>query len=216
MGKGNHIQLKSLGPAAILIEWPARIDEHINAEVLAVQQMLFDTDDPGIVECIPAYHSLLVEFDTSIVAKEKLEEQLLSMIASIAVKARKGKHWEIPVRYDGEDFKELCALKKLSPSEFIQLHSAPDYRVFFLGFLPGFLYLGGLDARLHTPRRAAPRTSVPKGAVAIGGQQTGIYPQNSPGGWQLIGHTDFEWFDKAADPPSRITAGDTIKFLPIR
>jgi len=211
----SHIQLKSFGPSALLIEWPAKIDEAINREVLSIHKLLLNKTELGIVECIPAYHSLLVEFDPKKIAKENLEEQLLSLIAAIDMPIGKTKQWEIPVIYNGADLAELCDQKGISQAELIEWHTAPIYRVYFLGFLPGFLYLGGLDPRLHTPRRSTPRAKVPKGAVAIGGHQTGIYPQNCPGGWQLIGQTDFEWFSKEANPPSSIQAGDTLKFLPI-
>jgi inhibitor of KinA len=126
--------------------------------------------------------------------------------------------WKIPVCYDlclGLDLQQLADSKPLSVEEVIQLHCQPLYHVYFLGFLPGFPYLGGLDSRLATPRLASPRVQIPKGSVAIGDHQTGVYPNESPGGWNIIGRTPIELFDVKRSTPTFIQAGDKVKFNPI-
>jgi inhibitor of KinA len=125
---------------------------------------------------------------------------------------------EIPVCYGreyGEDIRTVCAAHGLSEAEVIALHTAPTYFVGMLGFAPGFPYLAGLDERLVTPRRATPRPRVPRGSVAIGGEHTGIYPFELPGGWHLIGRTPLALFDPSRDPPSLLAAGDQVRFVPI-
>ena len=127
-----------------------------------------------------------------------------------------GRLVEIPVTYGGEfgpDLHVVAAHSGLSAAEVVRRHSTAEYLVYFLGFQPGFAYLGGLDPQLATPRRSEPRLAVPAGSVAIGGAQTAIYPATSPGGWQLIGHTDLHLFDPAANPPSLLQAGDRVRFV---
>ena len=126
--------------------------------------------------------------------------------------------WEIPVCYDscfGEDLVQFSQTKEMSISEIIQLHSNKIYTVYFMGFLPGFLYLGGLDSKLELARKKTPSLDVKKGAVAIGGNQTGIYPQDSPGGWHVIGNSPLEFFNPNESPPCIISAGDKVRFVPI-
>jgi len=124
---------------------------------------------------------------------------------------------EIPVVYGGSagpDLPEVAERAGLTPPQVVELHSSADYIVYFIGFQPGFPYLGGLDTRLHTPRRAEPRVVVPAGSVGIGGSQTGIYPLAAPGGWQLIGHTPLSLFDPQQQPPTLMRPGDRVRFVP--
>ena len=121
----------------------------------------------------------------------------------------------IPVHYDGPDLAEVATMTGLRVDEVVERHAVPLYTVAFLGFSRSFPYLAGLDPLLHVPRRATPRTSVPKGSVGMGAALTGIYPASSPGGWQLLGRTDLEFFDPAIDPPSVLVVGDRVRFLPI-
>jgi KipI family sensor histidine kinase inhibitor len=126
--------------------------------------------------------------------------------------------WEIPVCYDaqfGIDLDEIVQKTKLSIAEIISLHTAPRYQVFSIGFLPGFLYLGGLDSRLHMDRKSTPRLKVEKGAVGIGGIQTGIYPKSSPGGWQILGNSPLNFFDVFDEDPCFAKAGDYVKFVSV-
>jgi len=126
---------------------------------------------------------------------------------------RLGRLVNIPVTYDGPDLGDIARHCGLSPAEVVQRHEAAEYVVYFLGFQPGFAYLGGLDEALHTPRRTEPRVSVPAGSVGIGGAQTGIYPLASPGGWQLIGRTLTPLFDPQAEPPTLLAPGDRVRFV---
>lgn len=124
---------------------------------------------------------------------------------------------EIPVIYGGESGPDLTVVAEhaaLTPRQVVELHSSSDYVVFFIGFQPGFPYLGGLDPRLHIPRRAEPRVAVPAGSVGIGGSQTGVYPLASPGGWQLIGQTRTALFDPLQQPPTLLRPGDRVRFVP--
>jgi KipI family sensor histidine kinase inhibitor len=142
----------------------------------------------------------------------------LCWLASNKIQAEKHYCWEVPVCYDrtfGIDLHEIAQKKNLTVEEIITLHTAPTYQVFSIGFLPGFLYLGGLDARLHTDRKSTPRMNVKKGAVGIGGMQTGIYPKSSPGGWQILGNSPLTFFDVSKENPCFAKAGDFIKFVSI-
>jgi len=122
---------------------------------------------------------------------------------------------QIPVRYDGPDLNDVAALHQMTRERVIELHSSASYVVYFVGFVPGFAYLGGLPAELATPRLEAPRKRVPKGSVAIGGTHTGVYPFDTPGGWRLIGNTPLQIFDPERDELSRLAIGDVVKFVPI-
>ena len=115
--------------------------------------------------------------------------------------------------YDGEDLPEVCRLTGLSREQVVRRHAAPDYVVAFLGFIPGFPYLVGLDQALHVPRRPTPRTAVPAGSVGLAGSQTGVYPRTTPGGWQLLGHTDVVLFDPHREPPALLAPGDRLRFV---
>jgi inhibitor of KinA len=121
----------------------------------------------------------------------------------------------IPVRYDGPDLNDIAALHQMTPERVVELHSSANYLVYFIGFVPGFAYLGGLPPELATPRLESPRKRVPKGSVAIGGSHTGVYPFETPGGWRLIGKTALEIFDPGTEELSRLAIGDMVKFVPV-
>jgi inhibitor of KinA len=120
---------------------------------------------------------------------------------------------EIPLVYDGEDLSYVANFHQISEAQTVELHTARTYRVYMMGFLPGFAYMGGLDARIATPRKSLPRTKVPAGSVGIAGNQTGIYPSESPGGWQLIGRTELQLYTPNADEITLLKAGDLVKFI---
>ena len=134
------------------------------------------------------------------------------------MEASESRIFEIPVCYGGEygpDLQNIADLAGLTPEEVIKIHSSEDYLIYMLGFLPGFSYLGGLDERIHTPRLANPRIRIPAGSVGIGGSQTGIYPLDSPGGWQLLGMTPVKTYDPGREVPILFEAGDYIRFVPV-
>lgn len=181
-------------------------------------------DAPGILNLHPAYSSVLVEFDP----RQRSHAEIEALIRAAwdagaghepsAEPTPPGRAIEIPVRYGGElgpDLADVARHAGLPPERVIELHASATYLVYFLGFSPGFPYLGGLPPELATPRLPAPRRRVPAGSVAIGGSQAGIYPMDSPGGWRLIGRTPLTLFDAQADPPARLAMGDRVRFVPI-
>ena len=208
---------KPYGERAILIEWPSNIDEDILADVLLFKENI--NLDKVIVEVRAAYASLLVIYDNFIVDSDNEISELNSIYASrISSQQLQSRLWKIPVCYDetfGLDLDEISKEKGLTKQEIIQLHSETIYTVYFIGFLPGFLYLGGLDESLHMPRKSSPRLQIIKGAVAIGENKTGVYPSSSPGGWNIIGNSPINFFDVTKDKPCFAKAGDKIQFRSI-
>jgi KipI family sensor histidine kinase inhibitor len=169
----------------------------------------------GVVDVVPGMNNLTVIFDEA-ADVAALERNLKLAWASGEASQATGRLVEIPVRYGGEhgpDLADVAAHTGLSPQEVVRRHSAGEYVVYFLGFQPGFAYMGGLAPELATPRRREPRLVVPAGSVGIGGEQTGIYPASAPGGWQLIGRTDAALFVADRDPPSLFAPGDTVRFV---
>ena len=169
----------------------------------------------AFVDVVPAMNSLTV-YLINPDELTKWQTTLASWWDEIDAQQHQGAHHKILTHYGGDygpDIDFVADVHGLSPKQVIELHSSAHYQVLFLGFQPGFVYLHGLSAQLHTPRRANPRTHVAKGSVAIGAEQTGIYPADSPGGWHIIGHTDFTLFNCHANPPSVIQPGDTLQFV---
>ena len=169
-------------------------------------------DPPGVVELVPAYRTVLIVADPG--QAEALDD-LAARLPGLELppaEAVAGETVDIPVRYDGEDLPEVAGLTGLEPDEVVRRHTAPEYTVAFLGFSPGFPYLVGLDPALQVPRRDTPRTSIPAGSVGLAGNQTGIYPTATPGGWQLIGRTEVTLFDPARDPPALLAPGTRLRF----
>jgi 5-oxoprolinase (ATP-hydrolysing) subunit B len=170
---------------------------------------------PHVVEVVPGMNNLTIVFDPLAADSATLAGGLATAWESAESAATAGRLVEIPVHYGGESGPDLADVARhtgLDAEELARRHAAGEYVVFFLGFQPGFAYLGGLDPALHTPRRAVPRIEVPAGSVAIGGAQTGIYPAASPGGWHLIGRTAMTLFDPAATPPTLLQPGDRVRF----
>ncbi len=157
----------------------------------------------------PGYASLLVVFDPLLISHRQVERDILSREGpDLIIEPRTV---EIPVRYDGPDLEDVAALCRISPAEVVALHTAADYFVYFVGFVPGFAYLGGLPPELEVPRLPSPRKRVPAGSVGIAGNQAGVYPMETPGGWRLIGRTEAKMFDGR----SLLEAGDHVRFIDI-
>ncbi len=213
------IKFKPLGQEALLIEWPNEIDKNILDDILLLQSTVEKELGRLLVETVNAYNSLTLIFHSPIASLDDLKKKILQLHQlHPPIKSRTQKIWEIPVCYHKEfgiDLDELAKQHELSTDEVIAIHSKAEYTIYFTGFLPGFLYLGGLPETIHTARKATPRLRIKKGAVAIGGQQTGIYPSESPGGWNVIGNSPVEFFDPSHNPPCFAQAGDSLKFYPI-
>lgn len=211
------------------------IDLETHRKVLAFNDWLLANPFPGLLSIVSAYADLTVFFDPILVKKHwshqaspacvvrNFLEEKQSQPPSPCLPDRQAQSQvpnppipiKIPVHYDGPDLAEVAERLHLSENEVIKLHSEPIYTVFMVGFLPGFPYLGLLPKTLELPRRDTPRLRVPAGSVAIAGRQTGIYPQASPGGWHLIGHTDFLLFNPAKNPPAFLQPGVRVQFVPV-
>lgn len=207
------------GDAALLVELADAIGEGATDRVLRLAAAFDAANLPGIVDRIPGYTTLLVLFDPEVVDPNALAATLLQLDRdAVAAPLSPGRLVTIPVAYGGEFGPDLAGLAKragLSEAEVIARHARAAYRVACVGFVPGFAYLVGLPPELASPRRTSPRTRVPAGSVAIGGEQTGVYPFETPGGWHLIGRTPLRPFDPARAEPALLQAGDSVRFEPI-
>lgn len=211
------IQLEAMAEDALLLRFGGVIDISINARVHAA--VLHLRNRWPALECVPAYASLLLRFDPAMWQQidgrsphQQLGDAVIEALANLSLAPSDSPLIEIPACYDGPDLAPVATLTGLSIDEVVARHCAAEYRVAMLGFAPGFPYLLGLDPALAVPRRTDPRQRVPAGSVAIGGNQTGIYPDELPGGWQLIGRTPLRLFDVNAAAPSLLAAGDRVRF----
>jgi KipI family sensor histidine kinase inhibitor len=212
------------GDSALTLFFEAEAGEDLTRHILALVDVFKSTFPVMIVEAIPAYQSLTLCFDTLSIEPESIEASIRQVIdkgisdTKETVTSQSTEIIEVPVCYQGAyapDLNSLAAYCKLSTDEVIQQHTQNTYLVNMLGFLPGFLYLSGLDEPLHCPRKESPSLNVPAGAVGIGGNQTGVYPVASPGGWHIIGQTPLSIFDPSAKQPFIAQALDRIRFVPI-
>ena len=208
-----------VGDCALTVEFGQEISEEINGRVQSLAMALKSAAIPGVLEWVPTYRSLLVCYDPVKISCRRLMIMLRRLIGKAGRVAQRGlRIWQVPVCYGGEFGEDLGFVAQnagMTPEEVVSLHSNTEYRIYMLGFLPGFAYLGGLDKRIHTPRLTSPRTRIPPGSVGIGGEQTGIYPIASPGGWQLIGRTPVKPYDPRRALPILFEAGDFLRFVPI-
>lgn len=216
----NQYQLKykPYGDRSILIEWPSKIEEVILKDIINFKEKILQKYIEQKIHINHAYNSLLVTYYEIIIDYGSAVSELKEVYNSKGIyKESSVLLWKIPVCYDdsfGLDLEMLSLEKGLSKNKIIELHSERIYTVYFIGFLPGFLYLGGLNETLYTPRKASPRLQVKNGAVAIGGNQTGVYPNESPGGWNIIGNSPINFFDVQSETPCFAKAGDKIQFVP--
>ena len=217
----TDLQCFPAGDRAILVQLGNAIDEAVNDKVRALYRAVLAAADPAVIEAVPAYTTLLVHYRPELRNFAEMKALLTDLAAKAAADgtAEAGRRTlVVPVCYGlhfGPDIWEMEEKLGLSRQEIIDLHSGRDYRIYMMGFLPGFVYLGGMDERLAYPRLKKPRLRIEAGAVGIAGSQTGIYPSVSPGGWRIIGSTPLLLFDPARDPAVPVSAGDAIRFRPI-
>ncbi len=205
------------GDAALSVEFGSEIDPRLNARVLELDARLQGSSD-GIVETVPTYRSLLVHYDPTATDFESLKAAVLEASRDLSDELRQGRLWEVPVVYGGAfgiDLDEVAAVHALTPAQLIEKHAAPVYRVYMLGFVPGFAYLGGLDPTIATPRRETPRSRTPAGTISIGGIQALVASIEAPSGWHLLGRTPVRSFMPRRDPVFLFEAGDRVRFRPI-
>lgn len=215
------MRINSLSETAVTITLGELISPEMHREVIRFCAFLRDTAADEAMELVPGYASVTVFVSIDFYSRHgSLKEYFSGICAQYGQEYRRdvqetGREVEIPVNYTGEDLEEVAAYCGLKVEEVIQIHSATEYVVAMMGFRPGFPYLLGLDSRLTVPRRSSPRLRVPKGSVAIGGQQTGIYPGESPGGWHIIGYTSEVLFEVNRTPPNLLETGDVVRFRPV-
>ena len=206
-------QLHFLGDGALLCNLPP-------PATLSHQQRIWSLADtaadwPEVAEVVPGMNNLTLILRRPIVDMDAVSKRVLDSWKHLDIGQLSGRDIDIPVVYGGAGGPDLAVVARhtgLSTAEVIRRHSEGEYIVYFIGFMPGFAYMGGLDPQLATPRQDEPRLSIPAGSVGIGGEQTGIYPLASPGGWQLIGHTALPLFDPTQNPPTLLRPGDRVRF----
>lgn len=210
-----------VGECALSIEFGNTVDLATNARVIALDNALTQKLPAGVIELVPTYRALMVHFDpltiTCAALRERIE-QFVDDLSEIKTSPTSGPLWQVPVAYGGDlgvDLGSLAAYHGLSEQEIVATHSGPTYRVYMIGFAPGFCYLGGLPEQLHTPRRTEPRLVTPAGTISIGGAQAAITSVSVPSGWHLIGRTPLTTFDPTGDPVFLFNPGDQVRFVPI-
>lgn len=215
-----HIQYYPLGDSAIVMQFAEVISEEVNFQVRAAAAWLDEYTFEGFVEYVPAFTSITIYYEPWLLNYQEmlllLQEMAVNM-TDITLQPQT-EVLTVPVFYGGAmgpDLEFVANYHHIGIDEVIALHSGPEYLVYMIGFAPGFPYLGGMDERLATPRKESPRPKIPKGSVGIAGGQTGVYPMETPGGWQLIGQTPLELFDTRRAEPALLKAGDRVRFSPL-
>src|SRR5690625_2164156 len=212
-------QIHVAGDQSILVQFGDEINETTNKIVRFLADAIERNRPLGVAETILGYTTLLVQYDPLLVSFEKLEAEIHRLIETInPADEEERKTIEIPVLYGsylGPDLKDVANYNNLTEDEVIKIHTEPVYTVYFLGFSPGFPFLGGMSEQIVTPRLANPRTRIRAGSVGIANNQTGIYPVSSPGGWRLIGHTPIALYDPTKEWPFLLAPGDRLKFKSI-
>jgi inhibitor of KinA len=208
------------GDSALIVEFEERIDPEVNARAIAVAERMNDAAIAGVRDVVPTYRAVAVSFDPLRTDFDGLRSRLEREAAEPAIHTdTHGDPVRIPVCYGGDDLGpdllSVAATASMTEQDVIRLHSSAIYRVFMLGFIPGFAYMGMVDSRIAVPRHSTPRVRVPVGSVGIAGVQTGIYPAETPGGWQLIGRTPVKPFDPSRAEPFLVKPGDAVQFFEI-
>jgi KipI family sensor histidine kinase inhibitor len=219
MGLYPKMQFLNMGDRGLLLEFGDEITQEINEKVRRMALAIRSEAVPGIAEVVPTYRSLLVLYDPLILSVIDLRKKLGSIEEGLQQSPLPEPGLtRIPVVYGGKygpDLDSVAEYHRSMPDEIVRLHCSKTYLIYLIGFMPGFPYMGELPEGLVTPRLKTPRLSVPAGSVAIAQKQTGIYPMDSPGGWQILGRTPVKMFDPAKDPPAYLRMGDRVQFYPI-
>jgi inhibitor of KinA len=210
----TKVRTHPLGDAALFAELGTRLDTALNTRAIALASALKKRRD--VRQAVAGYASVTVHFDPDQTTHDALAAAIKRLASKRPPMAEPGRLHRIPVTYDGPDLEAVAEQLGLAPADVAEIHARPIYRVFLIGFVPGWGYLGPLPEELELPRRHVPRTKVPAGSVAIAGRQTGIYPLATPGGWHLIGRTSVKLFLPDSDPPCLFRAGDRVKFFAAR
>ncbi|MBI5792870.1 MAG: 5-oxoprolinase subunit PxpB [Rhodocyclales bacterium] len=212
-------RLLDLGDGALTLEFGDRIDADLNARVIAARDALAAMLLDGISDLVPTWRSLTVHFDPLRIDRNALSAQLLQAAQAMPQESALATRWRIPVSFGGESGPDLAQVAQAtgrSEADVVDAICATELRVFLIGFLPGFPYLGELPAWMHLPRRSTPRTAVPANSLAIAGAQAAIYPWQSPGGWHLLGQTPVRLFDVSdAARPALLAPGDSVRFTAV-
>ncbi|MGD9903865.1 MAG: 5-oxoprolinase subunit PxpB [Vicinamibacterales bacterium] len=219
-GAPSRPHLRASGDGLVLVEFEPVLDPAVNRRAVAVAHAIAAAGLAGVRDVVPAYACVGIHVDPLRLDAGALERAVADACHAAADTHADadGRLIEIPVCYGGAhgpDLDEVAAFAGLDPAEVVRRHSEATYRVYMLGFLPGFAYLGAVDPAIAMPRRQAPRPAVPAGSVGIAGRQTGVYPAVSPGGWRLIGQTPRRMFDPARLQPALLSAGDRVRFVPV-
>lgn len=220
------IQIYPLGEQAVVLQLGKGVSTDLHEKVTVYQEAIFTADFPWVKELIPAYDSITVFYDLGLLRSllsapsifDWVSAELKKIELVIPLKKLPSSIHTIPVCYDtslARDIETVAALNKVTVHKLIDLHASETYTIYMLGFLPGFPYMGTVPQQIQTPRKPNPEALVPKGSVGIAGAQTGIYPIDSPGGWQIIGRTPIPIFNLSAENPCLFTAGDRVQFEPI-
>lgn len=215
----SHYRIVPAGESVLIVEFEERIDPAVNATTIACAEAIQTAAVAGVRDVVPTYRSVAIYFDPLRTDTDALLERITHEAETAGPGAPVARDpLRIPVCYGGDlgpDLPQVAAFAKITADEVVQRHASAIYRVFMLGFVPGFAYLGMVDPTIAMPRRSTPRVRVPMGSVGIAGIQTGIYPAETPGGWQLIGQTPVRPFDPAREDPFLMKAGDAVEFYAV-
>lgn len=225
------LQFKQLSDRALFVQFSTTINEQTHKQIQQAVAILQEQPFPGLIEIVPSYTNFCVYYDPFTVQKsyqrkhtttsaEKVQQYIKTLLEHQQKEVpQESRLIEIPVFYGGEygpDLNEVASINGLTPAEVIAIHTSKEYLVHMLGFAPGFPFLGGMDQRIATPRRTTPRLEIAAGSVGIAGEQTGIYPLSTPGGWQIIGRTTKPLFLPEHNLPTLLRAGDRIRFVEVK
>ncbi|WP_026878796.1 5-oxoprolinase subunit PxpB [Ignatzschineria larvae DSM 13226] len=215
------IAVYCVGDRGITLSTSGEMSLENQQKIWWISQEIAREKNPMVIDIVPGMNNLTLflnpylSIDKSILIQQ-LQQLWLEAGRLDLTTAFRGKLIEVPVTYGGEkgpDLLEVAQIHQITPEEVVALHTAATYTVYFVGFMPGFVYLGGLDPKIHTDRRAVPRVAIPAGSVGIGGSQTGVYPGESPGGWQILGNTELAFFDLSREQPTLFMPGDQLRFV---